>query len=192
MAQDLSKQEMIAPEDHPVMREIVEEVSGYVEDYKDRERTLLQKVFPDRQQRYIELAKHKTVKARYEFQMRAVQIAHEAQLQAIQEMYNDFLVQGKAKIRKDRAEFFQQQFENLMTTLAHKSQEFSERIKSAYQQVETINIDSLKKRQERLVDTIADGYYETVEKLIRSFQRILDEEIHSPGMPRMGSPTPEE
>jgi len=184
MAQEMSRQEMIAPEEHPVMREIVEDVSGYVEDYKDRERTLLQKVFPDRQQRFIELAKHKTVKARYEFQLRAVQIAHEAQLQAIQEMYNDFLVQGKAKIRKDRAEFFQQQFEALMNTLAGRSQDFSQRIKLAYQQVESISVESLRKRQERLIDTIADSYYDTVEKLIDSFQRILDEEIHNPGMLR--------
>ncbi len=184
MAQEMTKQELTAPEDTPVMREVVEEVSGYVEDYKDRERTIVQKLFPDRQQRHIDLAKHKTVKARYEFQMQAIQIAHEAQLQGIQEMYNDFLVKGKAKIRKDRAEFFQQQLENLMDNIARKSQNFSERINGAYQQLETILVDSLRERQEGLIETIADGYYETVAKLIKHFQNILNEEIHNTGMPR--------
>lgn len=191
MAQELAKQDIVAPEETPVMKDVVEEVAGYVEDYKDRERNLWQKMFPDRQQRHIDLAKHKTVKARYEFQMQAIQIAHEAQLQGIQEMYNDFLVKGKAKIRKDRAEFFQQQMENLMIRLSDKSQDFSDRINAAYQQLETIKVDSLKKRQERLIESIADGYYETVEKLIKSFQRILDEEIHSPGT-SMRSPLPPE
>lgn len=189
MAQELARQEMITPEENPIMKDIMEEVTGYVEDHKDRERTMLQKVFPNRQQRYIDLAKHKTVKARYEFQLRAIQIAHEAQLQAIQEMYNDFLVQGKAKIRKDRAEFFQAQMDNLLTTLTTKSQEFINRMHSAYQQLNNIQVEGLKKRQEKLMNSIADGYYETVEKLITAFQRILDEEIQSPGgiPPRSGT-----
>jgi len=181
MAQEFTKQELVAPEETSVMKDVVEEVAGYVEDYKDRERTIWQKVFPDRQQRHIELAKHKTVKARYEFQMRAIQIAHEAQLQGVQEMYNDFLVKGKAKIRKDRAEFFQQQMETLLTSVSNKSQEFTERMRGAYQQLESINVEKLKERQERLIDNISDGYYETVEKLIKNFQQILDEEIHDAG-----------
>ena len=177
MAQEFTKQGLVAPEDHPMMQEVVEEVHSYIEDYKDRERTLWQKMFPDRQQRHIELAKHKTVKDRYEFQMRAIQIAHEAQLQGVREMYNDYLVKGKAQIRKERSEFFQSQMENLLITLSTKSQDFTERMRGAYQQLEGINIESLKNRQEQLIESISDGYYETVGKLIKSFQRILDEEI---------------
>lgn len=189
MAQELSRQDIAAPEDNPMVKDIVEEVSGYVEDYKEGERIPWRKLFPTRQQRQIEQAKYKTVKARYDYQIRAIQVAHEAQLQAIQEMYNDFLIQGKAKIRKDRSEFFQEQYENLMLTLTNKSQEFTSRINTSYQQLEAITVESLRKRQERLIGTIADSYFETVEKLIRNFQRILDEEIHSPGMPRV-SPSP--
>lgn len=181
MTQDLTKQELTTPEDHPMMREVVDDVQMYVDDYKDRERTLWQKLFPDRQRRHIELAKFKTVRDRYEFQMQAIQIAHEAQLQGIQEMYNDFLIKGKAKIRKDRAEFFQQQFEDLMTNLAGKSQEFSSRINAAYKQIEKMDTEFLRERQEHLIRTVADGYYDTAEKLIRNFQNILDEEIHNTG-----------
>lgn len=181
MAQDLSKSDVTQPEEDPIMREVVDDVSMYVEDFKDRERTLWQKMFPDRQQRQIDMAKYKTVKARYEFQRKAIEIAHEAQLQGIQEMYNDFLVKGKAKIRKERSEFFQQQFEHLMTTLSYKSQEFSERMNTAFQQLEKLNHDFLKKHQEELIERIIEGYYETVGKLIQNFQNILDEEIHNPG-----------
>jgi paraquat-inducible protein B len=184
MAQELTKQDLAAPEEHPVMREVVEDVHDYVEDYKERERTLLQKLFPDRQRRHIELAKHKTVKARYEFQMQAIQIAHEAQLQGIQEMYNDFLIKGKAKIRKERAEFFQEQFEDLMTNLTNKSQEFSGRINASYKQLEKMDTEFLRERQEQLIHNIVDGYYDTAEKLIRNFQNILNEEIHNTGASR--------
>jgi hypothetical protein len=189
MAQDLTRQDITIPEENPMVKDIVEEVTSYVEDYREGERIPWRKLFPTRQQRKIEEAKYKTVQARYDHQTRAIRVAHEAQLQAIQEMYNDFLVQGKAKIRKDRSEFFQEQYENLMMTLANKSQEFTCRMNAGYQQLEAITVESLRKRQERLIGTIADSYYETVEKLIRNFQRILDEEIHSPGMPRMSPPS---
>lgn len=190
MAQDIRTQEVGAPEENALVREVTEEVAGYVEDFRDRERTPWQKLFPTRQQRQIELAKYKTVKERYEYQIRAVQIAHQAQLQAIQEMYNDFLVKGKAKIRKDRSEFFQHQHEQLMRVLAQKSQEFTAQLAANYKQVEGIDVEKLRERQEALIDTIAESYYTTVGKLIYNFQRILDEEIHSPGMPQAG-PSPE-
>jgi hypothetical protein len=184
MANELTKQDLTPPEDSPMMRQVVEDVSLYVEDYQDRERTVWQKIFPNRQQRQIELAKFKTVRDRYEFEMRAIQIAHEAQLQGIQEMYNEFLVKGKAKIRKDRSEFFQQQLEDLLTNLSTKSQEFSGHLNTMYQQLEKLSVEFMKHRQEQLIETIVEGYYETVEKLIKNFQRILDEEIHNPGAPR--------
>jgi hypothetical protein len=184
MANELTKQDLTPPEDSPMMRQVVEDVSLYVEDYQDRERTVWQKIFPNRQQRQIELAKFKTVRDRYEFEMRAIQIAHEAQLQGIQEMYNEFLVKGKAKIRKDRSEFFQQQLEDLLTNLSTKSQEFSGHLNTMYQQLEKLSVEFMKHRQEQLIETIVEGYYETVEKLIKNFQRILDEEIHNPGASR--------
>jgi hypothetical protein len=188
MANELTKQDLTQPEDTPVMKQVVEDVSLYIEDYKDRERTIWQKIFPDRQQRHIELAKFKTVRDRYEFEMRAIQIAHEAQLQGIQELYNEFLVKGKAKIRKDRSEFFQQQLEDLMTNLSNKSQDFTAHLNASYQQLEKISVDFMRKRQEQLVETIVDGYYETVEKLIKNFQNILNEEIHNPGASRSTTP----
>ena len=181
MAQDLSRVDPNRPEDHPVMKRVLEETDLYVEDYRDRERNIFQKIFPDRQQRQIELARHKTVKARYEFLLKALQIDHQAQIQGIQEMYNDFLVKGKAKIRKDRAEYFQQQLELLLNSLTKKSQEFSQEMEAAYQKLESVKVDFLRERQEQLIQTVVAGYYETAEKLIANFRKILDEEIHNAG-----------
>jgi hypothetical protein len=188
MAQELAKQELMQPEETLLMKEIVEELKEHVEDYKERQRTLLQRFFPDRQQRYIETAKRKAIKAHYEFQTEAIQVANEAQLQRIREMYNDFLIKGKAKIRKDRSEFFQQQIENLMTNLSYKSREFIEHVNAEYQQLEKLPVDFMKERQARLIQNIVEGYYETVEKLIRNFQCILDEEIQNPGASRSAPP----
>ncbi len=180
MAQELSQQGLNRPEEHPVMKKVLDEADMYYEDHKDRERTLVQKLFPDRQQRQIEIARHKTVRARYEFLMKAMQIDHQAQLQGIQEMYNDFLIKGKAKIRKDRAEFFQHQLEILMTNLTSKSQDFGERIGVSYQKLDAIEVPFLKDRQEQLIQNVVEGYYETAEKLIDNFRNILNEEIHKP------------
>lgn len=187
MAQELAKHDLSQPEDTLLMRQIVEDLRDQVEDYKDRQRTLIQKLFPDRHQRHIELAKHKAVKAHYEFQTEAVLTANEAQLQRIRELYNDFLVKGKAKIRKDRAEFFQQQIEHLMTNLAYKSRGFIEQVNAEYQQMDAITVEFMKERQQQLIQNIVTGYYETVEKLIGNFQRILDEEIHEHSTARPAS-----
>ncbi len=180
MSQDLTTPAVSAPEEHPIMKKVLEETDMHYEDHKDRERNVWQKLFPDRQQRQIEIARHKTVKARYEFLMKAMQVDHQAQLQGIQEMYNDFLIKGKAKIRKDRAEFFQQQLDILLTNLSQKSQEFGERISGAYEKLGAIKIPFLHERQEQLIQTIITGYYDTAEKLIKNFQNILNEEIHRP------------
>jgi len=145
-------------------------------------------VFPDRQQRHIEIAKRKAIKAYYEQQTEALQIANEAQIQRIRELYNDFLVKGKAKIRKERSEFFQQQIDNLMTNLTLKSREFIERVNVEYQQMEKISVEFMRERQAQLIQNIVNGYYATVEKLINSFQQILDEEIHEPGVSRSTLP----
>ena len=180
MSQDITAPKVSGPEEHPVMKRVLEETDLYYEDHKVREQSIWQKMFPDQQQRQIEAARYKTVKDRYEFLRKAMQIDHQAQLQGIREMYNDFLIKGKAKIRKDRAEFFQQQLDILMTNLSQKSQEFGERISKAYEKLEMIRIPFLRDRQEQLIQTIIAGYYETAEKLIKNFQNILNEEIHKP------------
>ncbi len=180
MTQDSTQQSMKRPEENPVMKRVLDETDMYYEDHRDRERTLLQRYFPDRQQRQIEMARHKTVKARYEFLMKAMQIDHQAQLQGIQEMYNDFLIKGKAQIRKDRDEFFQNQLEILMSSLTRKSQEFSERLSTAYQELERIKIPILRERQEQLLLKVSEGYYATAERLMTNFRNILNEEIDRP------------
>lgn len=102
-----------------------------------------------------------------------LQIAHEARLQEIKEIYNDFLVKGKTKIRKEQAEFFQMQFETLVTNISTKSQSFGERINDAYLKLHNIKVEALRKRQELLIESIIGDYYETVDKLVKNFRKIL-------------------
>lgn len=182
MSQELNKQDITRPENSPIVRRPLEETDSYVEEHLDRERTLWQKVFPDKQRRYIELAKRKAVRSHYEHQHQVLQIAHEARLQEIKEIYNDFLVKGKTKIRKEQAEFFQMQFETLVTNISTKSQSFGERINDAYLKLDNIKVEALRKRQEQLIESIIGDYYETVDKLVKNFRKILDEEIQNPGI----------
>lgn len=182
MSQELNKQDITRPESSPIVRRPLEETDNYVEEHLERERTLWQKVFPDKQRRYIEQAKRKAVRSHYEHQHQVLQIAHEARLQEIKEIYNDFLVKGKTKIRKEQAEFFQVQFETLVTNISNKSQSFGERINEAYLKLDNIKVETLRKHQEQLIESITGDYYETVDKLIKNFRKILDEEIHNPGI----------
>jgi len=182
MAQELTHQDIIRPEGTPIVKKVLTETDGYVEDHQDRERSLAQRMFPDRQQRQIDLARKKSVRAHYDHQFQVLQITYEARLQEIKEIYNDFLVKGKTKIRKEQAEFFQHQFETLVTNISTKSQEFGERVDMACEQLDKLKAEFLKQKQEQLIQDIVDSYYETVDKLIQNFRKILDEEIHRPGL----------
>ncbi len=182
MAQELTHKDIVRPEGTPIVKRVLNETDGYVEDHQDRERTLIQRMFPDQQQRHIDVARRKAIRAHYEHQNQVLHIAYEARLQEIKEIYNDFLVKGKTKIRKEQAEFFQHQFETLMTNISTKSQEFGERVNTACDQLAKLKVDFLKQKQEQLIQDIVDNYYETVDKLIQNFRKILDEEIHRPGL----------
>jgi uncharacterized protein YaaN involved in tellurite resistance len=71
------------------------------------------------------------------------------------------------------------QFETLVTNISTKSQSFGERINDAYLKLDNIKVEALRKRQEQLIESIIGDYYETVDKLVKNFRKILDEEIQN-------------
>ncbi|MEE4357083.1 MAG: hypothetical protein V2I97_11495 [Desulfococcaceae bacterium] len=145
--------------------------------YVNNNKSFLKKLFPDKRQR--ENAEHDLRLARTEFDFRekALGIARDAQLQAIQEMYNDYLVRGKIPIRRERAEFVLEQKMMLENRVSILSQEFETSLMKNYEQAEKIHIPSLKSRKMQMLDDTIDEYFNLVDQLRNSFKEILDEGV---------------
>ncbi|MEZ4529134.1 MAG: hypothetical protein R2941_24745 [Desulfobacterales bacterium] len=170
----------IRKNDDPIrskMAEIDTHVSGCV--YVNKNKSFLKKLFPDRNQR--ELAEHELRLSQTEFQFRenALRIARNAQLQAIEEMYNDYLVRGKVPIRRERAAFVAEQRNILETHLQNLSEEFEISMMISYKKAEQISIPSMKDRKLEMLDNTITDYYDLIRQLKENFRQILDESVES-------------
>ncbi len=97
------------------------------------------------------------------------------QLHAMQEMFNSYLETGKAINRRERAEFFASQLQQLELEVHQITDNFIEDIQSQFLKKQKITIQYLKQKEEiRLINSI-DRYFETADQLLIRFQNILNE-----------------
>jgi len=157
------------------MDEIDRHVAGCV--YVKNNKSFLKKLFPDKEQR--EQAEHnlRLSHTEFDFREKALRIGRDAQLRAIEEMYNDYLVRGKIPIRRERAEFVLEQkmmLENRVMTLSH---EFESTMMTNYEKAEKIHIPSLKSRKMDMLDKTIENFYDLINQLRVHFREILDQGV---------------
>lgn len=174
MSEEIAKQEPQRPDDHT--SRVLKEVNRRAEKYEHPD-SAWDKLF-SKERRHLELAKCATVEEKYAFELRVLQTFHDAQIQVIQEMYNEFLIKGKAELRKDRAEFFQEQMNDLITAINEKSRDFLKKIESEYEHLKEISVPFLREKQEKFIEKNVERYYETLNHLQDNFRNILNEEVH--------------
>lgn len=155
--------------------QVLKQVSQYDRDYHPPV-SVLDNIFPNKEARKVELMKCKTIHERYEFELRVLQTFHDAQMQFIHEKYQAFLLEEKAKIRKERTAFFQEQLDDLTNSMSQKNRSFLQKIYEEYQALEQIPMETLRKKQEEFIEKSIDRYYETATQLIEHFQSILTED----------------
>ncbi|QTA81763.1 Uncharacterized protein dnl_41120 [Desulfonema limicola] len=157
------------------MAEIDDHVASCV--YVKKNQSFLKKLFPDKDQR--EAAEHelRLSHTEFNFRERALEIARNAQLRAIEEMYNDYLVRGKIPIRRERSEFILEQKKMLENRLMQLVNEFENSLVAEYERAENISIPSLKNRKFDMLEKTIENYYELIDKLRDHFREILDQGV---------------
>ena len=105
------------------MVQCVDRSSSAARELIERNATFLDRLFKGDLYRILEDSRIKQARTELDFRERALRIAKETQLQALQETYNQFLVKGKGKFRRDRAEFFAEQALILEKEIAGKTEE---------------------------------------------------------------------
>lgn len=119
----------------------------------------------------------KLVETEFEFRKRVLQLVREHQLQALQEIHNQYLAQGKTAMRQGTTIFMLEKRIELERALDDKFAEFIESRIPQYERAETIPVAALKKMELERLDSGAVGFKDLADSLVKEFSRIVDEAI---------------
>lgn len=156
------------------MGNIQEKASQCIE---KRERSIWSKILPDKLDK--ENFKHLSELARIEhgYREKALQIVKNAQVQCIEEMYNDYLVRGKIKIRGQRAEAVLEQKNILEEKIMMLSNQFEDKLEQEVVRAERQKNPMLRERKILMIEETIESYFDLIRELQYQFQNILNESV---------------
>jgi hypothetical protein len=137
----------------------------------------LARLFPGELDQVVQAHEVEQLQAGFEYRRRALRMAVETKLQAVEEMCNHVLVTGKSEIRRKRQEFFAEQklkLEESMNACAERFQAETERRLSA---LAAIPNDHLRGREEQRLLRAVDDFYDMLDQLGREFLDIIREGV---------------
>jgi len=143
-----------------------------------KHRQILQRLFPTKMQKAIVDSDLAQAKTELEYRERALKMLKEAQLQAIEEKYNEYLKTGKAIIRSDSGLFFadkQVDFDDGINKICDR---FYSAVERQYDKLQNLKIPYLRELEEQRIEECVKQFQETMKKLTTDFAHILDEKIH--------------
>lgn len=142
-----------------------------------RERGLLRRLFPGEEGRLIREHERESLKSGFEYRRRALHMAVEAKLQAIEGVCNHVLVTGKSEIRRQRQEFFAEQRLRLEQAMNDCADRFNAEMERRLEALSRYHNIHLREREEqRLLRTI-DQFQDMLEQLGREFMDIIQEGV---------------
>jgi hypothetical protein len=137
----------------------------------------LRRLFPGEDGRLIREHERESLKTGFEYRRRALHMAVEAKLQAIEEMCNHILVTGKSEIRRQRQEFFAEQRLRLEQAMNGCVDRFNAEMERRLETLSRYQHPHLRQREEeRLLKTI-DQFQDMLEQLGREFMDIIQEGV---------------
>ena len=142
-----------------------------------KHRSILQRLFPTKFQKIVIESDLIQAKTELEYREKALKMLKNAQLQAIQEKYNEFLKTGKSIIRSHSGLFFANklsEFEDEMNTICNN---FYQLIENQYDKLNDIKRPYLKGIAEERIEESAIRFKESINKIMTDFIHILDEGV---------------
>jgi len=139
---------------------------------------LLRRLFPGELERVVRGHDLAQLQTGFDYRRRALQMAVETKLQAVEEMCNHLLVTGKSEIRRERQEFFANQSLKLQGAMNDCADAFNQRMENGFQRLQTIRHDYLRgKEEERLLKAV-DQFHDMLNELVAEFAGILHEGVN--------------
>ncbi len=163
-----------------VLRPHVEVNAGQVDAVlarNNRRSRFMRRLFPDDTAQVVYEHQLEQVKTGFEYRRRALHMAVETRLQAIEELCNHVLVTGKSEIRRQRQEFFADQMLKLQRVMDECAEQFHLQTERRFERLEQYRNEHLRlKEEERLMRSV-DQFHAMLEELGREFMEIIHEGV---------------
>lgn len=143
---------------------------------RDQEQFLL-RLFPNEAEREVRRHELDQIKVGFDYRRRALHLAVETKLQAIEEKCNDVLVTGKAEMRRKRQEFFAEEKLKLVESMNQVVERFHAEITKRFDALETQRIEAIRDREEQRLLRAVDQFHAMLEDLTANFESIIHEGV---------------
>ena len=140
---------------------------------------LLARLFPGETERSLRQYELEQLKTGFEYRQRALRMAVETKLQAVEEMCNQVLVTGKGEIRRQRQEFFAEQKLRLQESMNACTERFHAEMERRFDAMAKIRIDHIRDREEQRLMRAVDEFHDMLEQLGADFLAIIHEGVSS-------------
>lgn len=141
------------------------------------DRSLFHRLFPTEAGQVIRRHEIESLKTGFDYRSRALRMAVESRLQAIEEMCNHVLVTGKSEIRRQRQEFFAEQRLRLERAMNDCAERFNAEMERRLTALARYQHPYLRQREaERLLKGI-DQFQAMLEQLGQEFMDIIQEGV---------------
>lgn len=152
---------------------------GVVGEVLQRKQTFLQKIWPNPVQRERAEAELRMVKTEYDVLERTLIIIRESQVQSIQEVFNQFMIQGKAHMREQTFSYLMAKWSDLKEGLDRQFKKLSDDATVEYRRAQEIEHPATRAIALARLDDIAYAFKEFSDQLRKEFENILDEQIRA-------------
>ncbi len=139
----------------------------------------LGRFFPGQAERLADGHELVQLKTGFEYRRRALQMAVESKLQAVEEMCNHVLVTGKSEIRRQRQEFFAEQTLKLQVAMDQCAEQFGTQLDQRFQGLERLRHEGLRAKEEERLERSVEQFYAMLDQLGKEFAAIIHEGVSS-------------
>jgi hypothetical protein len=139
--------------------------------------SVLRRLFPGELERAVRTHDLAQLRTGFEYRRRALQMAVETKLQAVEEMCNHLLVTGKSEIRRERQEFFAAQSLKLQTAMDDCAETFNRQLESRFERLQGMRHEYLRRKEEERLLRAVDNFHAMLEELATEFTSIIHEGV---------------
>lgn len=144
---------------------------------EQRRSGLLAKLLPTQLDKTLAEQEVAEVQVIGETRHRALSMALEAKLQAIEEELNETLLKGKAELRVERELFVQNQFDRLLDELNRRMERFQQDLERRFERLDGIKHPRLREMEELRIERDYQRYESWVDAKVDDFTQAITEGV---------------
>lgn len=145
---------------------------------------LVARLFPGDVERAVRGAELQQLEIGFDYRRRALEMAVETKLQAIEEICNHALVTGKGEIRRKRQEFFAEQKLLLQVAMDDCAERFHAQLERRFDALARLRVPRVREREEQRLNDAIDRFHDMLGDLTEDFIDIIRERVHRDGSDR--------